>query len=171
MDELPDERTTELLLERTGVLLERLIVGAVERVAVGIVERVAVGVVDTRFTVLEARTGVATALSERRVVVVTVALLRVGVLLGRTAVLCERVAVCDVETLRVAVRTPVFSTRVALPRPTVALRSAVRMFVLPKVRVAVLRGDTRVVASVTLRDGVAVRTADARSRSIARALL
>ena len=163
MDELPDERTTELLLERTGVLLERLIVGAVERVAVG--------VVDTRFTVLEARTGVATAVSERCVVVVTVALLRVGVLLGRTAVLCERVAVCDVETLRVAVRTPVFSTRVALPRPTVALRSAVRMFVLPKVRVAVLRGDTRVVASVTLRDGVAVRTADARSRSIARALL
>ena len=163
MDELPDERTTELLLERTGVLLERLIVGAVERVAVG--------VVDTRFTVLEARTGVATALSERRVVVVTVTLLRVGVLLGRTAVLCERVAVCDVETLRVAVRTPVFSTRVALPRPTVALRSAVRMFVLPKVRVAVLRGDTRVVASVTLRDGVAVRTADARSRSMARALL
>lgn len=163
MDELPDERTTELLLERTGVLLERLIVGAVERVAVGIV--------DTRFTVLEARTGVATALSERRVVVVTVALLRVGVLLGRTAVLCERVAVCDVETLRVAVRTPVFSTRVALPRPTVALRSAVRMFVLPKVRVAVLRGDTRVVASVTLRDGVAVRTADARLRSMARALL
>ena len=120
---------------------------AEERVTV---ERVAVGVVETLLTVLEERTGVDT----------------------RVVVLCERVAVCDPEALRVAVRTLVFAVvRVAVPRPTVELRSGVRTFVLPKVRVAVLREDTRVVPLVTLREGVAVRTAAARVRSISRALL
>ena len=114
------------------------------------VERVAVGVVETLLTVLEERTGVDT----------------------RVGVLCERVAVCDTEALRVAVRTFVLAVRVAVPRPTTAeLRSGVRTFVLPKVRVAVLREDTRVVPLVTLREGVAVRTAAARVRSISRALL
>lgn len=119
---------------------------AEERVTV---ERVAVGVVETLLTVLEERTGVDT----------------------RVVVLCERVAVCDTEALRVAVRTFVLAVRVAVPRPTVELRSGVRTFVLPKVRVAVLREDTRVVPLVTLREGVAVRTAAARVRSISRALL
>ena len=109
------------------------------------VERVAVGVVETLLTVLEERTGVDT----------------------RVVVLCERVAVCDTEALRVAVRTMVF----AVVRVAVELRSGVRTFVLPKVRVAVLREDTRVVPLVTLREGVAVRTAAARVRSISRALL
>lgn len=119
---------------------------AEERVTV---ERVAVGVVETLLTVLEERTGVDT----------------------RVVVLCERVAVCDTEALRVAVRTLVLAVRVAVPRPTAELRSGVRTFVLPKVRVAVLREDTRVVPLVTLREGVAVRTAAARVRSISRALL
>ena len=119
---------------------------AEERVTV---ERVAVGVVETLLTVLEERTGVDT----------------------RVAVLCERVVVCDTEVLRVAVRTFVLAVRVAVPRPTAELRSGVRTFVLPKVRVAVLREETRVVPLVTLREGVAVRTAAARVRSISRALL
>ena len=119
---------------------------AEERVTV---ERVAVGVVETLLTVLAERTGVDT----------------------RVVVLCERVAVCDTEVLRVAVRTLVLAVRVAVPRPTAELRSGVRTFVLPKVRVAVLREDTRVVPLVTLREGVAVRTAAARVRSISRALL
>ena len=119
---------------------------AEERVTV---ERVAVGVVETLLTVLEERTGVDTCV----------------------VVLCERVAVCDTEALRVAVRTLVLAVRVAVPRPTAELRSGVRTFVLPKVRVAVLREDTRVVPLVTLREGVAVRTAAARVRSKSRALL
>lgn len=126
---------------------------AEERVTV---ERVAVGVVETLLTVLEERTGVDT---------------RVAVLCERVVVACERVAVCDTEVLRVAVRTFVLAVRVAVPRPTAELRSGVRTFVLPKVRVAVLREDTRVVPLVTLREGVAVRTAAARVRSISRALL
>ena len=146
MDELPDERTAELLLERTGALLVRFIVGAVERVTV---ERVVVGVVDTLLTVLEERTGVDT----------------------RVEVFCERVTVCAAEALRVVVRTLVLAVRVAVPRPREELRSGVRTFVLPNVRVAVLREDTRVVPLVTLREGVAVRTAAARVRSMSRALL
>lgn len=137
-----DERTAELLLERIVELPLRLTDGEDERVAVGVVV--------VLFTVVEVRVGVATVLLERRGLVAdTEALLRVGVLLVRVTVDCERAAVCEVAAVRVVVRT----------------------LVLPNVRVAVLREEMRVLPVPMLRVAVVVRMAVARPLSMSRALV
>lgn len=165
--ELPDERT-DVPLERILELLEeRMLELLLERVAELLEERLTEGVVvvrvavDTLLVVELERTGVATVLLERRVVVDT-ELPREVVVLVRFVTACEREGV--------------LFTRVVVVLPVVAIRSFVLTLLLPNVRdaVATLRLDTRVVALPLLtlvRDALAVRTATWRSRSNERALL
>lgn len=165
--ELPDERT-DVPLERILELLEeRMLELLLERVAELLEERLTEGVVvvrvavDTLLVVEVERTGVATVLLERPVVVDT-ELPREVVVLVRFVTACEREGV--------------LFTRVVVVLPVVAIRSFVLTLLLPIVRdaVATLRLDTRVVALPLLalvRDALAVRTAAWRSRSNERALL